>query len=301
MLSVTTLGINSALPAYGRHPTAQVIQFDNLSVMMDCGEGTQMQMMKYKVKRGKLDYIFISHLHGDHYIGLAGLLNTLNLSGRTHDMYLYAPAALEEILLLQFKAANTTLNFPIHFQPLPLSEGFLMSTPTFEVETFLTDHRVECHGFVFREKKNKRSIIPEKAKALGIPYDKYELLQQGADFRLDNGVIIPNEEVTVANSPSKSYAYCADTRYKESIIPFVKNVDMLYHESTYLDDLKEKAFERYHSTSKQAAMIAQKAEVKSLLIGHFSSQYEYLDPFLTEAQSIFPHTQLSKEGETYLL
>ncbi len=301
MLSVTTLGVNSALPAYGRHPTSQILHFDNQSVMVDCGEGTQMQMIKYKIKRGKLNHIFISHLHGDHYLGLPGLLNSMNLTGRTTDIHIYAPQPLEDILTMHFKAANTTLHFSLHFHALPLSEGKLMENEDFEVDTFLTEHRIECHGFVFREKKYSHSIDPAKVQAYNVPYEQYETLQKGGDFIDSNGKHIDNELLTIANIPPKSYAYCADTRYIESFIPYVKEVDLLYHETTYLDELREKAYERFHSTSKQAAEIALKSNAKRLLIGHFSSQYEYLDAFLSEARSVFANTDIAEEGKTFSL
>jgi len=299
MLSLTTLGINSALPAYGRHPTSQILHIGGQSVMVDCGEGTQMQMLKYNVKRSKLTHIFISHLHGDHYLGVPGLLNSMNLTGYTADVHLYAPAALEEILMLHFKAANTTLHFPLHFHALPFSDGKLVETNTFEVATFLTEHRVECHGFVFKEKKQPRSIIEEQVRKYDIPYDQYELLQKGQDIVMPNGDIIYNASVTQPNTPAQSYAYCADTRYIESFLPYIKDVDLLYHETTYLDNCREKAYERYHSTSKQAAEIAIKANAKRLLIGHFSSQYEYLDEFIREARAVFPNTDIAQEGATY--
>lgn len=299
MLSVTTLGINSALPAYGRHPTSQILHFDNQTVMVDCGEGTQMQMLKYRIKRGRLHHIFISHLHGDHYLGLPGLLNSFNLTGRTADMHIYAPEALEDILKMHFKVADTQLHFPLHFHPLPLSEGKLMECETFEVATFLTEHRIECHGFVFRGKKHPRSIVPEKVQALGIPFGQYGLIQNGEDYSGPDGLVIPNAELTVANTPPKSYAYCADTRCVESFLPYISGVDLVYHEATYLDALREKAYGRFHSTSRQAAEIALKARAKKLLIGHFSSQYEYLDVLLTEARAVFPNTDLAEEGKTF--
>lgn len=299
MLSVTTLGINSALPAYGRHPTSQVIHLAEHTIMMDCGEGTQMQLLKYKIKRSKLDYIFISHLHGDHYLGLPGLLNSMNLTGRTSDLHIYAPAALEEILCMHFKAANTIIHFPLHFHALPIAEGPLMENENIEVSTFLTEHRIECHGFIFKEKKNPRSILPEQVQAYGIPFEKFEALQKGEDYIDNNGSVVHNELVTESNTAPKSYAYCADTRYIETFLPYIKDVDLLYHETTYLDDFREKAYERYHSTSKQAAEIAMKANAKQLLIGHFSSQYEYLDQFLSEARSVFPNTEISEEGKTF--
>ncbi|RYD78585.1 MAG: ribonuclease Z [Sphingobacteriales bacterium] len=298
MLSVTILGNNSAIPAHGRNPTAQVLQTQDESYLIDCGEGTQQQLAKYKIKRGRINHIFISHLHGDHYFGLIGLLTSMGLLGRTADLHLHAPAPLEEIINLQLKAADTILPYKIYFHPLG-DECQIANDKKIVVECIKVSHRIDCWGFIFREKKKPRSIDAEKVKAYEIPAAYYDALQRGADYTNKKGTIIPNEELTTANIAPKSYAYCADTLYDESIIEKVKNVDLLYHEATYLKDLAVKAAERYHSTTEQAATIAKKANVKKLIIGHFSSKYEVLDDFLKEAAEVFPSTELALEGVCY--
>ncbi|QES89616.1 ribonuclease Z [Rhizosphaericola mali] len=300
MFSVTILGNNSALPAYNRHPTAQMVHLNEQNILLDCGEGTQMRMLEFKVKRNNLNYIFISHLHGDHYLGLAGLINTLNLTGRSEPLNLFAPPPLEEILRLQFANGNTKLNFDLRFFPLPEEAGPLVETSTFRVSTFLTEHRVTCHGFLIEEIKKPRSIVPEKTQEFGIPFDYYPALQNGADYISEDGeLIIPNEILTEEAPLPKSYAYCADSRFTTSFLPYIENADTIYHETTYLDDLREKAESRYHSTTKQAATIATLAHAKQLLIGHFSSMYDDLTPFQLEAASVFPNSIRTQEGETY--
>jgi len=298
LLSVTILGNNSAIPAHGRNPTSQVLQTQDESYLIDCGEGTQQQLAKYKIKRGRINHIFISHLHGDHYFGLIGLLTSMGLLGRTADLHLHAPALLEDIINLQLKAADTVLPYKIHFHALG-DECQIANDKKITVECIKVNHRIDCWGFIFREKKNPRSIDAERVKAYEIPAAYYDALQKGADYTNKKGTIIPNEELTVANTAPKSYAYCADTVYDETIINKVKDVDLLYHEATYLKALAEKAAERFHSTTEQAATIAKKANAKKLIIGHFSSKYEVLDDFLTEAQEVFPATELALEGVCY--
>ena len=298
MLALTILGNNSAIPAFDRNPTAQVLQTQEESYLIDCGEGTQMQMMKYKIRRSKINHIFISHLHGDHYFGLIGLLTSMSLLGRTQDIYLHAPAALEEIINLQLKVADTHLSYALHFRALK-SEGLILDDKKITVACFKVQHRIECWGFLFRQKKNPRKLDAARAKTYEIPAAFYEKLQQGEDYINKKGTIVPNEEVTTAAPKAKTYAYCADTIYDESLIEKIKEVDLLYHETTYLKDLPERAAARYHSTTIQAAAIAQKACVKKLLIGHFSSKYETLDEFLTEAVEVFECTELALEGVCY--
>lgn len=300
MLSVTILGNNSAIPAHGRNPTSQVLQTQDESYLIDCGEGTQQQLAKYKIKRSRINHIFISHLHGDHYFGLIGLLTSMGLLGRSNDLHLYAPSLLEEIIHLQLKAADTILPYKIHFHPLG-AECVIANDKKITVECILVNHRIDCWGFIFREKKNPRSIDPVKVKAYEIPAAYYEALQKGADYTNKKGTIIANEDLTLAALPPKSYAYCADTMYDESIIEKVKRVDLLYHEATYLKDLAEKAAQRFHSTTEQAATIARKADVKKLIIGHFSSKYEALDEFLKETVAVFPNSELALEGACYLV
>jgi len=300
MFSVTILGNNSALPAYDRHPTAQVVTLNDQLLLIDCGEGTQMQISKYKIRRSKINHIFISHLHGDHYFGLIGLLTSMSLLGREHDLHIYAPAPLKEIIELQLKVADSTLSFPLHFHLLE-EDGLIADEKTFSVECFATRHRIECRGFIIREKKKPRKINKEKIAKFDIPASFYDRLKDGQDYEAKDGSIIQNEWVTIPNTPPNSYAFCADTIYDERIAEKVKEVVLLYHEATYLKALHEKASARFHSTSEQAATIACKANVQKLLIGHFSSKYESLDQFLTEAREVFPNTELAIEGVTYRL
>ncbi len=298
MLALTILGNNSALPAFGRNPTAQVLQTPEESYLIDCGEGTQVQLTNFKIKRSKINHIFISHMHGDHYFGLIGLISSMGLMGRSADLSIHAPASLQNIVLLQLEAAHTTLPFKIYFIPLG-EEGTIHDGKKITVESFKVNHRIACWGFIFREKKKLRSIDPDRVHSYEIPSSYYEALQNGADYTNKKGTIVSNEELTTAAAPAKSYAYCADTLYDESIALKVKNVDLLYHETTYLKDLQERALMRFHSTTIQAGSIAALAGVKKLLIGHFSSKYEKLDEFLSETVEVFPNTELALEGTCY--
>lgn len=300
MLALTILGNNSAVPAFDRHPTAQVLDSLDEGYLIDCGEGTQIQMSKYKIRRNKISHIFISHLHGDHYFGLIALLSSMNLAGRTQELHLYAPAALEEIIHLQLKVANTVFAYPFYFHPI-LQEGEIMNSNKITVRCFPVQHRIECWGFLFKEKKNPRKIDAARAQSYEIPNSYYDKLQQGHDYVTKQGTIIPNSEVTIAATAPKSYAYCADTKFDETLVDKIKGVDLLYHESTYLQAHEDKANMYFHSTTRQAATIAKKAEVSKLLIGHFSSKYEKLDEFLSEAKAVFENTELALEGISYKL
>lgn len=298
MLALTILGNNSAIPAFDRNPTAQILQTPNESYLIDCGEGTQMQMTRYKIRRSKISRIFISHLHGDHYYGLIGLLTSMALLGRLQDIHLYAPEALEEILQLQLRVADTHLPYKLYFHALK-TEDMIVNDKRMTVECFKVKHRIECWGFLFREKRNPRKVNPERAVIYEIPSAFYEKLQQGYDYTTKKGDIVPNDEVTTAAQKPKSYAYCGDTIYDESIAAKIQDVDLLYHEATYLKDLHERAASRFHSTTHQAASIAKLGNVKKLLIGHFSSKYETLDEFLPEACEVFENTELALEGACY--
>jgi len=300
MLALTILGNNSALPAFGRNPTAQILQTQSEVYLIDCGEGTQLQMSKFKIKKSKIKHIFISHLHGDHYFGLIGLLTSMGLANRTEDVHLHGPSRLIEIINLQLEVANAHLPYKLYFHPLA-EEGIIADTATITVESFKVKHRIECWGFIFREKKNKRSILPDRANAYGIPSAFYEQLQKGMDYQNAKGTIIPNAEVTIEAAAAKSYAYCADTIFDIELASKIQGVDLLYHETTYLHALEERAAARFHSTTKQAAEIAKAGNVKKLLIGHFSSKYETLEEFLTEATSVFENTDLALEGACYPL
>ncbi len=298
MLAVTILGNNSAIPAFKRHPTAQVVQTAEQSFLIDCGEGTQMQMIEYKIRSSKINHIFISHLHGDHYFGLIGLLTSMGLAGRKQELNLYATEALKDIIELQLKVASAHLPYELHFHPLK-EEGVILDDKKITVECFTVKHRIECFGFLFREKKNLRKIEIEEVKKYNIPSTFFERLHMGEDFIDENDIVIKNELLTSPVPPAKTYAYCADTIYDEKLVEKIKNVDLLYHESTYLHALKEKAASRFHCTTIEAATIAKKAGVKKLLLGHFSSMYESLDDFKTEACSVFENTELALEGICY--
>ena len=300
MFGVTILGNNSALPAYDRHPTSQVVTLDEQLFLIDCGEGTQMQLSKYKIRRSRINHIFISHLHGDHYFGLPGLLTSFGLMNRDNDLHLYAPEPLKQILQQIFSTADTELPFTLHFHSLK-NEGVLIDENKYTVECFKVFHRIECWGFIIREKKKPRKIDKDKILQYDIPAIFYEKLKEGEDYIKRSGEIIKNEDVTIAASPARSYAFCADTIYNESITEKLKDVTLLYHETTYLKNLESRAASRFHSTTTQAANIALRANAKKLLIGHFSSKYETLDEFLTETMEIFPETQLAIEGVTYFV
>lgn len=298
MLAVTILGNNSALPAYDRHPTSQLVTLDDHLFLVDCGEGTQVQLSKYRIRWGRINHIFISHLHGDHYFGLPGFINSMGLLHREHELHLYAPAPLQDILDLQLKAASTVLPYQLHFHPLE-EEGVLVKTDRYKVSCFPTKHRIPCWGFRFDQVKAPRRVNPEKAIRYGVPAAFYDRLKQGEDYTSKVGELIKNEWVTEPAPKPQSYAYSADTLYDEELIDKVRGVDILYHETTYLKDLNDRAASRFHSTTTQAACIAKKANVGRLLIGHFSSKYDKLDIFKEEACEVFPNTDLALEGVTY--
>ncbi|HEY6901269.1 MAG TPA: ribonuclease Z [Puia sp.] len=298
MLAVTILGNNSALPAFDRHPTAQVVTMDEQFFLIDCGEGTQMQMAKYKIRRSKINHIFISHLHGDHYFGLIGLLTSMGLLGRTQELHLYAPPPLKDIIDLQLKVADIHLPYHLHFHPLK-EEGVIVHESKFEVSCFPVFHRISCWGFRFREIRPFRRVNPEKARQHEVPSSFFDRLKWGESYLRKDGALVENQWVTEPASKARSYAYAADTAFNESIAEKVAGVDLLYHETTYLKDLEEQAGKRFHSTTAQAATIARQAGVQRLLIGHFSSKYEKLIPFEQEAREIFPNTDLALEGVTY--
>ena len=302
MFAVTILGNNSAIPTPDRHPTAQIVTCNDLLCLVDCGEGTQIQFAKYKIRRSRLRYIFISHLHGDHYFGLIGLLNTLNLMGRTEPLSIYGPAALEPIIQLQLDAAETQLRFELNFVPLQQGySGIILTDRELEVSCFPTQHRIPCFGFSFEMQKRKRKLLPDQARAYEIPAAYFTKLQEGADYRRKDGTVVKNDWVTLPPPPGKRYVYCADTIYDTGLLPYLQDADLMYHETTYLHDLHERAAERYHSTSVQAASLAAAAGVKQLLIGHFSSKYTELSPFLEEARPVFPNTEIAEEGITFIV
>jgi ribonuclease Z len=297
---VSILGSSSATPTLQRHPTAQVLNVNERFFLIDCGEGTQMQMNRFKIKFQRINHIFISHLHGDHYLGLMGLLSTMHLQGRTNDIHIYSQAELRDIIELQLNLSETRLRYTIHYHPVQYDKSrIIFEDEEVRVETIILNHRIPCTGFLFKEQPRKRNLIKDQLTRFNIPLSAINDLKNGKDYTTEQGKVLKNQELTTAPKPSRSYAYCSDTIYDESLIPIIQNADLLYHESTFLNDMLERAVETYHTTSLQAATIAKKAGVEKLLLGHFSARYKDLEPFLTEAKTVFENTMLAMEGQRF--
>lgn len=298
-MKVTILGNNSALPAFGRNPTSQIVSVYGEDIMLDCGEGVQVQMQKYDMKWRRIRHIFISHLHGDHYFGFPGLINSMSLLGRTLPLHVYAPAGLQEIMEPILRVADTELNYPYHFHPLPEGSELLADTSSFSVTCFPVEHRIPCHGFLIERKTRGRKLLPDKCAEYGIPAYFYDRIKAGEDYTRDDGFVVKNEWVTEEGPLPRKYAYCADTLATKSYLPYIMGADTIYHEATYTQDSMDKALARYHSTAGQAAQVAKAAGAHQLLLGHFSSKYRDLEPFLAEASVIFPNTIITQEGNAY--
>jgi len=272
-ISVTILGSNSAIPTANRFPTAQVINVNQSYYLVDCGEGTQMQMRKYGIKIQRIKAIFITHLHGDHYFGLIGLLNTMHLLGRQSSLELHGPSELLEILELMFKHADTRLQFDLNFRSIEEnSAGKIYEDGQVAVSNFPLKHRIKCSGFRFDELPKMRKIKKSALDAYQVPIEKIKNIKEGADFELSDGTIVRNEVLTSDPLPAKSFAFCSDTKYTESILPYINKVDLLYHEATFTEEFKERATKNLNSTAKQAATLAEKAEVGQLIIGPHSAR-----------------------------
>jgi len=298
IFTVTILGSNSAIPTTRRNPSAQLVNHNERFYLIDCAEGTQIQLRKFKIKIQRISHIFISHLHGDHFFGLIGLISSMHLLGRTRELHIYGPAQLEEILQVQLKASLTELNYPMIFHPLnPGINEVIFDESNLAISTIPLDHRIPTCGFLFKEKPGKRKLIREKIKELNIPTEKLLGIKNGDDFVNDAGEEFPNDAITNDPSVPRSYAYCSDTGYNENIIPIIKEADVLYHEATFMNDMVEVARNKFHSTTIDAATIAKKAQVKKLVIGHFSTRYESYEPLLEEARTVFPETDAAFDGK----
>ena len=299
---VTILGSSSATPIYNRHPTAQLLNIRQRYFLIDCGEGTLMQLLRYKIKYHKISHIFISHLHGDHYLGLMGLLSTFNLQGRSSSLHLYGQQELMDILELQLRLSNTQLKYHLIFHPVRhYTAEVILENEDLLVRSIVLNHRVPCTGFLFLEKSKPRKLIVAKLQQYKIPFAFYSKIKNGDNFEDDFGNIIFNKELTEDPPSPRSYAYCSDTIYDENIINDVNNVDLLYHESTFLHENSERARQTYHTTSLQAATIANKAGARKLLLGHFSGRYKDLTPLLEEAKTVFENTELAIEGRKFIV
>ncbi|HRW98354.1 MAG TPA: ribonuclease Z [Cyclobacteriaceae bacterium] len=297
---VTILGSSGALPAYGRFPSSQYLNIHHSHFLIDCGEGVQMQLKKFSVPFHKIDRIFVSHLHGDHYLGLMGLLFSMHLLKRTADLHLYGQRGLDEIITLQLKYSKSSLNFKIIFHHVPFSAPSLLhEDDTVIVHSIPLVHKVPCTGFLFSEKPKPRRIDKDKIDE-GMRLQHIALLKQGKDvFNEDGTLLYKNEDYTLDPRPSYSYAYCSDTAYSPELVKQLHGVDLLYHEATFTHEHEDKATETFHSTASQAGRIARDAGVKNLIIGHFSARYKELDTLLKEASAEFPSSHLAIEGETF--
>lgn len=297
---VTILGSSSSTPIFNRNPSAQLLNVNEKFILIDCGEATQNQLLHFGIKANRIDQIFISHLHGDHYLGLVGLLSSLHLNGRTKPMDIFGPAELKEIIDLQFRHSQTILRYPLNFRSTnPNGPEKIFESYDVQVETFPLDHRIPCTGFKFTEKQRLRKIIKEKIDELAIPAEMIPFIKKGQAFTDKKGRVYSAEELTTEADQPKVYAYCSDTICSWKYLKNLENADTLYHEATFMNDMLGRAEETFHTTALQAGEIALKAKVKRLLIGHFSARYRELEPLLQEARSIFPSTSLAIEGKTF--
>jgi Metal-dependent hydrolases of the beta-lactamase superfamily III len=299
---VTILGSSSATPVYNRNPTAQLLNCNEKFYLIDCGEGTQQQLIKYGFKASKIDYVFISHLHGDHYFGLIGLLSSLHLNGRVKPIKIFAPEPLQEILALQFKYSETVIRYPIEFVVTQANESVqIFENADLVVDSFVLNHRIPCTGFKFIQKKRLRKLIVEKLEEEQIDIEYYPLLKRGVDLNLPDGRVILNKDYTTDSDTPKKYGYCSDTLFDETYFKNIADCDLLYHEATFLHEMLDRANITHHTTALQAGEIAKMTGAAKLLIGHFSSRYKTLQPLLDEAKSVFENTELAIEGNTYII
>lgn len=294
--SVNILGSSAAIPTSTRFPSAQVVSHQHRLFLLDCGEGTQIQLRKNQIRFSKINHIFISHMHGDHFFGLIGLISTFNLLGRETDLHIYAPEAIKEVLDLQFSVSETKLRYQIHYHFLKFdAKHLLYEDKQLEVFSFPLNHSIATCGFLFKEKPHPRKIRKEALKIYDIPNSAFEGIKQGADFVSETGDTVSNEVLTKPGLDQKSYAYCSDTAYSEIISDFIESVDLLYHECSFMEDMRKTAEAKMHSTTLDAARVANDIGAKKLIIGHFSARYKELEPVLVEAKTVFENTILASE------
>lgn len=299
-MKLTILGCHSATPRVNLNPTSQVLEIKNHLFLIDCGEGTQVQLRKQRVKFSRIKRIFISHLHGDHYFGLVGLISTFRLLTREADLHIYGPKGLREVITLQMKLSDSWTNFKLIFHELD-SKGseLIFEDDNVEVHTIPLDHRIYTNGFLFKEKPGERVLNITAIEEAGINVAYYRKIKQGFDVKNESGLIIKNTDITFPAKKPKSYGFCSDTAYNEAIIPFINEVSLLYHESTFVEKHKKLAAPTKHSTAKQAASIAKQANVDGLVLGHYSTRYDDLTIFKNEAQSIFENVELAEDGKVF--
>ncbi len=299
---LTILGCSSATPTSKRNPTAQLLNIAERFFLIDCGEATQIQLRRFKLKFQRINHIFISHLHGDHYLGLMGLISSMHLLGRTVDLHLYCPAELQEIIEIQFKHSQSYIKFPIVYHAHKyINNDIIFEDDRVEVSTIVLNHRIPCCGFVFKEKALLPSISKDAIHLFQLTVEEIIAIKAGGALVKRSGEVIQNEVLMSKPNTPRTYAYCSDTCYDERIIEYIKGVDLLYHEATFLQEMESRAKETFHTTALQAGMMAKKAEVKQLMIGHYSARYKDLQPLLAEAKSVFENTILAVEGESTIV
>ncbi len=299
-MKLTILGCYAATPRTFTNPTSQVLEIKNRLFLIDCGEGTQVQLRKNKIKFSKISHIFISHLHGDHCYGLIGLISTFSLLNRTTDLHIYGPKGIKEIITLQLRLSNSWTNFGLFLHELESNESELIfEDEKVFVKTIPLKHRIYTNGFLFQEKEGERKLNLVAVQNYEIETCYYQKIKNGKDITLEDGRIIPNEKLTFDPIASKSYAFCSDTVYNEMMIPVIENVDVLYHESTFLQSEENLAQKTMHSTAQDAARIALKANVKQLVLGHYSTRYDGLNLFKEEASQIFSNVLLADDGVSF--
>ncbi|WP_286914622.1 ribonuclease Z [Flavobacterium sp. UBA4197] len=299
-MKLTILGCYAATPRTITNPTAQVLEIKNRMFLIDCGEGTQVQLRKNKIKFSRIEHIFISHLHGDHFYGLVGLISTFMLLNRVSDLHVYGPKGIKEVILLQLRLSGSFTGYNLYFHELESTESeVIYEDEKVIVKTIPLKHRVYTNGFLFQEKNKERKLDINTILNYNIEQCYYQKIKNGGDITLDDGTVIPNAQLTFDPEPEKSYAFCSDTVYDETIVPYLKNVSVLYHESTFLETEAHLAGKTMHTTAKQAAAIAKLANAGQLVMGHYSTRYESIAHFKEEAQTIFPHILLADDGKSF--
>lgn len=299
---VTILGSSSATPIYNRNPTSQVLNINQHLYLVDCAEGTQQQMLRFNVKANRINHIFISHLHGDHYLGLVGLLSSMHLNGRIKPLKIYGPAQLKEIIDLQLNYSDTALKYAVEYIFTNADKAeVILTNQDITVETIPLYHGIACTGFLFKEKKKQRKLLKENLEELKVPVQYFSALKKGADYVAPDGQVYKNETLTLNPDAPKSYAYCSDTAYNEQYFEQISNATLLYHEATFLNAMLDRANETRHTTALQAGEVALKTNAKKLIIGHFSARYKALHELLDEARSVFAETELALEGKTFII
>ena len=299
-MRLTVLGCYAATPRTLTNPTSQVLEINNHIILIDCGEGTQVELRRHKIKFSRINHIFISHLHGDHFFGLPGFISTMRLLGREKELHVYGPKGIKEAITLLLKLGDSWTNYPLLFHELSSKESELIfEDEKISVSTIPLDHRIYTNGYLFREKEGKRKLNIDAAQEHGIDKAYFQNIKNGKHITLDNGELIKNEVLTFDPSKPKSYAFCSDTIYDEGLAGYIKDVDVLYHESTFLESEVALAKKTKHSTAYQAAKVAKAANVKTLLLGHYSTRYKSIELFKDEASLVFNHVLLADDGKSF--